>query len=83
MLRYNRLPHVLFYDTLIAGIFSKRGNKSSQMYGAYFVRDQALLVAKKGDTHETLFLLFNVIDFLAKGSWTGPKNISWVILIRN
>ena len=36
MLRYDRLPHALFSDTLIAGSVSKRGNKYVKMYGAYF-----------------------------------------------
>ena len=58
ILRYERLSHSLFSDTLIAGSVSERGNKYAQMYGTYFFWTQALLMAKKGDTHETLFLLF-------------------------
>ena len=58
MLRYNSLPHAFFSDTLIAGSVSKRGNKYAQMYGAYFGWSRDFPLEKKGDTHETLSLLF-------------------------
>ena len=58
MLMYDRLPHALFSDTFIAGSVSKRGNKYAQIYGASFGWARAFHMAKKGDTHETLYLLF-------------------------
>ena len=58
MLSYYHLPHALFSDAVIAGGFSKRGNKYAQMYGAYFGWERAFSMAKKGGTHETLSLLF-------------------------
>jgi hypothetical protein len=36
MLQYNRLPHPVFTDTLIAGTSSKRGNKYEQVYATSF-----------------------------------------------
>ena len=58
MLRYYRLPHALFSDTLIARSVSKSGNKYDQMYGASFGWAQDFPMAKKGDTHENISLLF-------------------------
>ena len=58
MLRYGRLPHALFSDTLISGSVSKLGNKYYQMYGAYFGWARAFHMEKKGDMHETISLLF-------------------------
>ena len=58
MLRYDRLPRALFSDKLIAGSVYKRGNKYAQVYGASFGWTQDLPMAKKGDAHETLYLLF-------------------------
>ena len=58
MLRYDCLPHAFFSDTLIAGIVSNRGNKCTQMYGTYFDWEQDLPMAKKGDTHKTLSIIF-------------------------
>ena len=58
MLRYDRLPHTFFSDTLIAGSVSKRGKKYAQIYGASFGWAQVFTMAKKGNTHETLSLIF-------------------------
>ena len=58
MLRYNCLPHALSYDILSSGSFSKCGNKYAQMHGAYFGWARAFPMENKGDTHETLSLLF-------------------------
>ena len=58
MLRYDHFPHAFFSDTFIAGSVSKRGNKYVQMYGASFGWTRAFPMAKKGNTYETLSLLF-------------------------
>ena len=58
MLRYPRLNHPLFSDTLIAGTKSKRGNKNAQVYGSSFGWCRAFPMATKGDAHDTLPLLF-------------------------
>ena len=36
ILRYPRLPHPVFTDTMVAGTVSKLGNNNSQVYGKYF-----------------------------------------------
>ena len=58
MLRYDRLPPSFFSDTLSSGSVSKYGNKYSQMYGASFGWAWAFTMAKKGDTHWNLSILF-------------------------
>ena len=58
MLRYPRLNHPLFSDTLIAGTKSKQGNKNAQVYGSSFGWCRAFPMAMKGDAHDTLPLLF-------------------------
>ena len=58
MVRYDSLPHILFSETLISGSVSNRGKKYSQMHGASFGWAQDLPMTKKGDTHETISLLF-------------------------
>lgn len=54
MLRYPRLPHPVFTDTLIAGTTSRRGNKYAQVYGTSFGWSRAYPMKNKGDSHETL-----------------------------
>ena len=72
MLRYCRLPHELFSDTLISGSVSKSGNKYDQMYGVSFGWARDFPIANKGYTHETLFLLFKrdgvLLEIIVEGS---------------
>jgi hypothetical protein len=58
-LRYRRLPADLFTDTLIAGTTSKRGNKNTQVYSARNGWTRAHPMARKGEAHDTLSLLFH------------------------
>ena len=58
MLRYDRLPHDIFTDTMIAGTVSKRGNKNAQVYTTSYGWCRAFPMTKKSDAHETLSLLF-------------------------
>ena len=58
MLRYPRLPYDVFTDTLISGTVSKRGKKYSQVFGTTFGRTRSYPMATKGQSHETLSLLF-------------------------
>ena len=58
MLRYRRLPHDLYTDTLIAGTVSKRGNKNAQVYGTSFGWCRAHPMERKSQAHETVSLLF-------------------------
>jgi hypothetical protein len=59
MLRYKRMPHACFTDTLIAGTTSKQGNKYAQAYCTSFGWTRAHPMKRKGDAHETLSLLFH------------------------
>ena len=58
MLRYKRMPHPMFSDTLKAGTLSKRGNLYGQAYCTSFGWARCHPMAKKSEAHETLSLLF-------------------------
>jgi len=58
MLRYNRLPHPCFTDTLVSGTTSRRGHKYAQVYSTSFGWSRAYPLTRKGDAHQTLSLLF-------------------------
>ena len=58
MLRYKRLPHPVFSDTLIAGTTSKQGNKVAQVYATSFGWSRVHPMQRKGEAHQTLSLLF-------------------------
>ena len=68
MLRYGRLSHALFSDTLISGSVSKHVIEYAQMYGVSFSWAQAFPMAKKGDTYENL-------NILLKRDGVPPKTI--------
>jgi hypothetical protein len=59
MLRYKRLPHPVFTDTMFAGTASKQGNKCAQAYTTSFGWSRAHPLTTKGDAHESLSLLFH------------------------
>jgi hypothetical protein len=59
MLRYKRLPHRVFTDTMFAGTTSKQGNKCAQAYATSFGWSQAHPLTTNGDAHESLSLLFH------------------------
>ena len=54
MLRYPRLPHTVFTDTLLAGEKSSRGNSCSQMFGTSYGFTRAYGMRTKGQAHEAL-----------------------------
>ena len=58
MLRYPRLPHPLFTDTVIAGTLSNHRNKNSQVYATYYGWTRLFPIKLKSDAHETLPLTF-------------------------
>ncbi len=58
MLRYKRVLHTMFSDTLFAGSVSQQGNKKAQVYATSFGWARAHPMKRKGDTHETLSLVF-------------------------
>ena len=57
-LRYRRLPHDVFGDTLIAGTKSRRGNKYAEVFSTPFGWARAFPMKKKSEAHEALSLLF-------------------------
>ena len=59
MLRYKRMPHPVFTDTLFAGTKSKDGNKCAQVFGTSFGWSRCMALKSKGQAHEALALMFN------------------------
>ena len=59
MLRYKRLPHTMFTDTMFASTASRQGNKMAQIYSTSFGWARAHPMKRKGEAHETLTLLFH------------------------
>ena len=58
MLRYNRLPHPLFTDTLLAGTTSKRGHKFAQVFTTSYGWSRTIPMTKKSNTPFALDRLF-------------------------
>ena len=58
MLRYKRMPHPVFTDTLSAGTTSKDGNKCAQVYGTSFGWARLMAMKTKGQAHETVAPMF-------------------------
>ena len=61
-LRYRRLPHQVFADTLISGTTSRRGNKYAQVLTTSFGWTGVYPMSQKGLAHEGLSLLFQRDD---------------------
>ena len=61
MLRYKRLPHTMFTDTIFASTASRQGNKMAQIYSTSFGWARAHPMKRKGEAHahETLSLMFH------------------------
>jgi hypothetical protein len=59
ILCYKQLPHTTFTDTLFAGTPSRSGNKCAQAFSTSFGWARAHPMARKGEAHETLSLLFH------------------------
>ena len=57
-LQYRRLQHDFFGDTLLAGTNSNRDNKYAKLFVKKFGWSHAFNMAKKGDSHEALSMLF-------------------------
>ena len=58
MMRYTRLPHPMFSDTLKAGVLSARGNKYGQAFCTQYGSLRVHTMEKKSDAHEVLSLVF-------------------------
>ena len=73
MLRYNRLPHPVFSDTMQAGILSKGGNKYTQAYCTQYGWTWCSPMKTKSESHETLLLVFKRDGVLPKLVVDNPK----------
>jgi hypothetical protein len=58
MLRYKRLPHPIFSDTMFAKTAAVGGNTCAQVYTTSFGWCRAFPIKRKGEAHESLLLLF-------------------------
>ena len=58
MMRYNRLPHPLFTDTLLAGTASQRGLKFAQVFATSYGWSRTIPMTNKSDTPFDLDRLF-------------------------
>ena len=58
MMRYNRLPHPMFTDTLLAGTASQRGHKFAQVFATSYGWSRTIPMTKKSDAPFALYRLF-------------------------
>jgi hypothetical protein len=58
MVRYPRMPHPVFGNTMFAGTESKNGNKYCQVFATNFGWARAPPLKQKGEAHEALWLMF-------------------------
>ena len=58
MLRYKRLPHPVYTDTMFSGVKSSQGNTCAQVYCTDYGWTRCFPMATKGQAHETCSLLF-------------------------
>ena len=58
MLRYNRLPHPMFTNTLLASTTSQRGHKFAQVFATSYGWSRTIPMTKKSDAHFALDRLF-------------------------
>ena len=66
MLRYRRMPHPVFSDTLQSGCLSAAGMKYGQAYCTSFGWSMCHPMKKKSEAHETLSLMFKRDGFLSR-----------------
>jgi hypothetical protein len=58
MLRYPRMPHPVFGNTMFAGTESKNGYKCCQVFATNFGWARSHPLTRKGEAHEALSLMF-------------------------
>jgi hypothetical protein len=58
-LRYKKLNHQVYHDTLKSSIISLRGNKCSEIYATDFGWSRNFPMKKESDVHETLDMFFH------------------------
>ena len=72
-LRYNRMQHSVFADTIQAVTVSSRGNQYAQVYSTNFGWSRSHPMNRKGDAHETLYLFFKIYGVLPNIVMDGSK----------
>ena len=72
-LRYKRLHHNVFTDTMQIGTVSRGGNIYTQVYSTEFGWTRVHPMKNKGDAHETLSLFFKRASVLPKMVMYGSK----------
>ena len=58
MLRYNRLPHPMFTDTLLSGTASQRSHKFVQVFATSYGWSRTIPMTKKSDASFVLDRMF-------------------------
>ena len=81
-MRYRRLRNDVFGDTLLARTKSKRGNKYVKVFVTKIGWSRAFNMAKNGDAHEALSLLFQQYGLPPKMIVEGSKEHNLGIFIR-
>ena len=74
MLRYRRLPHVIFTDTLKSKVLSKRQNRKAQVYTTEFHWSRAFPMKTEKETHETVSKMFKDTGVPTKIVCDGAKS---------
>ena len=73
MMRYNRLPHPLFTDTLLAGTASQRGQNFAQVFATSYGWSRTIPMTKKSDAPFALERLFRHEGVPPEMIMDGPK----------
>jgi hypothetical protein len=73
MLRYPRMTHPVFGNTMFAGTESKNGNKCCQVFATNFGWARAHPLKEKGEAHKALSLMFKLDGILPKMILDGSK----------
>ena len=58
-LRYRRLPHYVYQDTMFSSVKSTRGNSMSQVFATPFAWSRNYPMARRSQAHEAVGALFN------------------------
>ena len=77
MLRYNRLPHDLFSDTMFAGTPSSRKNMCAQVFCTSYGWCRAYPMKSKGEAHKALSKVFKQVgvptNLITDNAWEVTK----------
>ena len=73
MMRYNRLTHPMFTDTLLAGTASQRGHKFAQVFATSYGWSRTITMTRKSDAPFALDRLFRHEGVPPEMIMDGPK----------